>query len=140
MAKKPTPKQKRYLTNITDPHCNSKKEAALAAGYTESTASKPDRNIESTSSFRALLDATISEYDITHALQGGLNATRPYFNNGKRVNAEDWLTRKYYVDMLLKLRGDYAPERKDIKAEHTHAQLLETLLTDENEAMDKGSE
>lgn len=85
-----SPKQKRYADLV--PHCKSRKEAALLAGYSKSVAHKVAEKIEDREGFKRYVRTIFPKDRFADILDRGLKASRPVFNSeGELVGeTDDW--------------------------------------------------
>lgn len=99
----------------------SKKQAALAAGYSESMASHATDKIETKDvrqAFAALIRETIPPERITKAISEGLDAmeTKFFSSEGEVKDTRDviaWSERRQYAAMATEYGGYHVPDKSD---------------------------
>ena len=112
-----TAKIDRYIQNKINGM--NKKDAAIKAGYSPSCANAAKGRIESTEAYQRAVDKYISESRLYEALNDGLSATTTKIatNNGEITDEKeypDYNARCKYVDIALRLRGDYEATKQDV--------------------------
>jgi uncharacterized protein YozE (UPF0346 family) len=123
-----TIKQRRYIENLGK--YPSKREAALAAGYTESMANVPGQKIESCSAVQNFYKKHLSDEKLLKILENGLEAFKViYDNKGEPKKLPDFHVIHRYLDTAYKILGTYAPE----KIQQTNLTLHAWLNGEDNE-------
>lgn len=88
-------------------------EAARAVGVTEDYARHLMQQPLVQSALQQKMDEVgITDQKIAEKINEGLDALTPPKKEGGR-RYEDFFTRRLYLDMVLKLKGEYAPEKKE---------------------------
>lgn len=107
-------KQKKFVKALAQTG-NVKKSASLA-GYDPDYGSflKRQPHIQ-TALQKAIDDAGLDDVKVTDKIDEGLKATYVKKDEGKKY--PDFHARHKYLDTLLKIRGDYAPEKHEIRQE-----------------------
>lgn len=104
---KPTNKHKALLTKtLLENRGRVTGEDMLEVGYSEAYSKNP-KQLEATKGWQELLDEYIPEDLLQKKLKEGLDATDKDKNT-------DFSVRHKYLDTAIKLRGLYAPEKKDV--------------------------
>lgn len=107
------PKQKKFVKELAKTGEIGK--SALRAGYKDPKyGSQLMMNQKMLTALQAELEALeVNKELIVRKIKEGLNATRVIRDGGKKY--EDFHARHKFLDMLLKVRGDYAPEKHQIE-------------------------
>jgi len=106
-------------------------QAALEAGYAhrESGSEAIKRPIVRQALERAFRKQGISDSCIAKKIKEGLEAVKTT-EKGAVVN--DFATRHKYVETVLKVKGDHAPEKLDVKSEHEVKQVWNIIKYSES--------
>jgi hypothetical protein len=111
-----TPRHRRFIKNQM--LGMSQQAAAAKAGYAPAYASQLMRQPLIRSELASQMEqAGITETLLAKKLREGLNAKTPPKKEGGS-QYEDQFVRKQFLDVIFKLRGDYAPERKETTEKH----------------------
>lgn len=114
--------------------------ASMLAGYSQTYGQK----LAQIPKFRKELECQIAKAGITDSLlatklREGLDSMVPPRKEGGKLHADNFV-RKQYLDVIFKLRGDYAPERTEITEKQViinfDADLLKALR--DSRAIDMG--
>jgi len=109
----PTEKQKRAFKEIVENGSN-KKDAMIKAGYSKNTAIAPTKMTE-TKGWEKLMEEHIPDDLLSKVHNEGLEAV----SNKK----PDFGVRHKYLDTAYKLKGKYAPEKKEFMADKVEEEL-----------------
>jgi phage terminase small subunit len=133
--KKCTKMQKRFVKNHvqTGEVYKAAKRAGFACGSYGSALLK-EPHIQ-TAIQQEMVRQGITDTLLSKKMKDGLNATYPakFSTEGALLQQEspDMFTRKQYIDMILKVRGDYAPEKHQIESKtiviHLNNELIKGL-------------
>jgi len=104
----PTEKQKKAFNALVENGC-TKKEAMRIAGYSEAIQTVPKKVTES-EGWKMLLDQYLPDAKLAKAHKEGLEA----YSKDKEP---DFTVRHKYLDTAYKLKGSYAPAKKEVKIE-----------------------
>lgn len=108
-----TDKEKRFVKKYVQ--TGRVGEASLWAGYTNThhgSFLKAQPKIQN-ALMVAMEKAGVTDSNISRKIKQGMNAKYPPKRDGAK-QYPDYFTRKHYIDMVLKVRGDYAPEKHEI--------------------------
>lgn len=117
----PNIRQRQFVSELLKG--KSQSQAAVAAGYKADYGTDLMKNPAVAGLLhRAMQQAGIDDLLIARKLREGLDAkTPPRKEGGKQY--PDQFVRKQFLDVIFKLRGDYAPE----KSEHTNKSISLTI-------------
>jgi len=80
-------------------------QAMKTAGYSESVSKRTDK-LTNTKGWQELVEEYLPDSELARVHQEGLRATN--------IDKPDFSVRHKYLDTAYKLKGSYAPERKDV--------------------------
>ena len=109
------PRQKKYVRRLAE--TGKILKSATDVGYRDPRyGSQLMMNPKILTALQKELDALgVDKALIVRKIKKGLNATRVIKDGGKKY--PDFHAQHKFLDMLLKIRGDYAPEKHEIKQE-----------------------
>lgn len=126
-----TIKQKRAMKEIVENGGNVSK-GMVAVGYSENTAKTPQKLTES-KGWLELVEEYLPDTDLAKVHKEGLKATKRSGTGGMKIgigtdgkvsdmghteiDEPDYATRHKYLDTAYKLKGVYAPEKKELSGE-----------------------
>jgi hypothetical protein len=118
--RKPTQMQKNFAKNFVETGKVGK--SALKAGYSNASHGSSLMKTEAvqTAIQQEMFNQGITDTLLSKKMKDGLGANYPAKFSAKtgqllQEEAPDFYTRKQYIDMILKIRGDYAPEKHQIE-------------------------
>ncbi|MHA1401181.1 MAG: hypothetical protein ACTSQE_12600 [Candidatus Heimdallarchaeaceae archaeon] len=111
----PTERQKKAFKSLVE-NGRTKGEAMKEAGYSESVQKAPTK-VTRSEGWQILIDEHLSDKTLAKVHMEGLKAMR-----GKEP---DHMVRHKYLDTAYKIKGDYAPEKKEV--EFNASDLLDML-------------
>jgi hypothetical protein len=107
----PSVKQRKFVSELI--RGSSQSAAAVSAGYSASSSSDLMKNPAVQGLLNeAMKQAGIDDLLIARKLREGLDAKAPPRKDGGR-QYPDQFVRKQFLDVIFKLRGDYAPEKSE---------------------------
>jgi len=107
----PNVKQRRFVSELLKG--KNQTQAAVSAGYRADYASDLMKMPQVKGLLdKAMRDAGIDDLLIARKLREGLDAKTPPKKEGGKQYADQFV-RKQFLDVIFKLRGDYAPERTE---------------------------
>lgn len=108
------PRMKKYVRRVAE--TGEIIKSAQDVGYKGNYGSQLMRNPKILTALQEELELLdVTKTVIVRKIKKGLNATRVIKDGGKKY--PDFHAQHKFLDMLLKIRGDYAPEKHEIRQE-----------------------
>jgi hypothetical protein len=120
MPKDLTIRQRRFVQAMVDPTTKSASEAAIKAGYSEKGA-----GVEAT---RALRNATVRTALVEAMREAGIDEARLSGVMSAGLDIKDPNARHKYLETILKVRGDFAPEKHQVETVSIVAMVQKAVL------------
>lgn len=107
------------IKNRLSPHPRPESQIAIEAGYSQSMAKHRLKELVSSPTVKAALAAHgLDEDSIALHVIDLVNAKKSIYHQGEPVTDDviDWESRRAGLDMVMKVRGDYAPTKHEVDA------------------------
>lgn len=131
-----TERQKKAIKLVVENRGNVSK-SMRQAGYTDKTAKNP-KNLTESDAWKEIMEKALPDKLLSKVHKEGLSATRKEQkivgrdDEGKveydLVDVEDYSTRHRYLESAYKLKGKFAPEKKELSFDDEDRDTLKDIL------------